>query len=88
MSIDLLRCSMSTAGLPISETHKKNNLPANQKGYDNSETTVGKLSTRKIQICCDNLFKPFLVSFLKHVKTGSQTLLRCLGLLANCFLLS
>ena len=26
-------------------------LPTNRKGYDKSETTVGKLSTRKIQIC-------------------------------------
>ena len=29
---------------------QKNNLPANHKGYDNSETTVGKLLARKIQI--------------------------------------
>ena len=26
------------------------NLPVNQKGWDNSETTIGKLSVRKIQI--------------------------------------
>ena len=26
-------------------------MPANQKGYDNSETIAGKLSTRRIQIC-------------------------------------
>ena len=30
---------------------QKINLPTNQKGYDNSETTVGKLSARRIQIC-------------------------------------
>ena len=29
---------------------QKMNLPTNQKGYDNSETTAGKLSTRRIQI--------------------------------------
>ena len=29
----------------------KNNLQANQKGYDTFETTVGKLSARRIQIC-------------------------------------
>ena len=29
---------------------RKIDLPTNQKGYDNSETIVGKLSTRKIQI--------------------------------------
>ena len=29
----------------------KINLPANQKGYDNSETTVGKLLVRRIQTC-------------------------------------
>ena len=39
-----------TAGLTISETHTKINLSANQKGYDNSETTVGKLSAKRIQI--------------------------------------
>ena len=30
---------------------KKMNLPANQKGYDNSKTTVGKLSARGIRFC-------------------------------------
>ena len=29
------------------------NLPTNQKGYDTFETTVGKLSARKIQIYPD-----------------------------------
>ena len=32
---------------------QKINLPANQKGYDNSETTIRKLSARRIQICFD-----------------------------------
>jgi len=31
----------------------ENNLPANPKGYNTFETTVGKLSARRIQICCD-----------------------------------
>ena len=47
---------MSTAGLPISKMHTKNNFPTNQKGYDNYETTIGKLLTRRIQI--------FQISFL------------------------
>ena len=34
-------------------SRQKINLPADQKGYDTSETTVGKLSARKIQICFD-----------------------------------
>ena len=40
------------AGLPISELHTKNNfnLLRKQKDYDNSETTVGQLSARRIQI--------------------------------------
>ena len=42
-----------TAGLPISETYTKNKFADNQKGYGNSETTVGKLLAMKIQICCD-----------------------------------
>ena len=32
-------------------SRQKNNLPANQKGYNTFETTVEKLSTRRIQIC-------------------------------------
>ena len=45
------RCS-GTAGLQISYTHTKYiNLPMNQKSYNNSKTTVGKLSTRRVQIC-------------------------------------
>ena len=32
------------------EKHKKINFLTSQKGYDNSETTVGKLSARRIQI--------------------------------------
>ena len=34
----------------LSRNTRKINSPTNQKGYDNSETTVGKLSARKIQI--------------------------------------
>ena len=40
---------MITPGLLISETHTKNNFLANQKGCDDSETTIGKLSARRIQ---------------------------------------
>ena len=37
---------------PYIPTRTQNNtLPTNQKGYNNTETTVGKLSARKIQIC-------------------------------------
>ena len=38
-------------------SRQKNNLPANQKGYDTFETTVGKLSARRIQICFDYFCK-------------------------------
>ena len=34
-------------------SRQKNNLPTNQKGYGTCETTVEKLSARKIQICGD-----------------------------------
>ena len=34
-------------------SRRKINLPANQKGYDTFETTVGKLSVRRIQIYPD-----------------------------------
>ena len=47
--------SYSWIGLPI-RADKKTNLPANQKGYDNSKTTIGKLLARRTQI--------FQVSFL------------------------
>ena len=41
----------ATAGLDVQKrSDKKNNLPTNQNGYDNSETIVGKLSARKTQI--------------------------------------
>ena len=39
----------SWIGRPI-QADKKVNLPMSEKGYDNSETTVGKLSARRIQI--------------------------------------
>ena len=52
---------------------RKVNLPANQKGYDDSETTAGKLWSRRIHICCDYFLNQFLVSYvLKHVETGTQ----------------
>ena len=38
-------------------SRQKINLPANQKGYDNFETTVGKLSARRIQICLVQFYK-------------------------------
>ena len=61
----------ATAGLPISGTHTKNNLPAKQKGYDNSETTVEKLSPRRIQIYPDYFFLGVILKvihfFLKFV---------------------
>ena len=41
-------------------SQQKINLPANQKGYDTFETTVGKPSVRRIQICFDYfLFRPY-----------------------------
>ena len=53
---------------------RKINLPMNQKGYDNSETTVGKPSTRRIQIylvyfCVIH----FHLCFLKNFQTNAQT---------------
>ena len=33
-------------------SRQKINLPTNQRSYDTFETTVGKLSARRIQICC------------------------------------
>ena len=40
----------STAGLNAQYETTKNNSRTNRKGYDNSETTIGKLSARRIQI--------------------------------------
>ena len=34
-------------------SRQKINSPANQKGYDTFEATVGKLSARRIRICGD-----------------------------------
>ena len=50
------------------------NLASNQKGYDNSETTVGKFSARGIQIFWIYMFLwSWLTSyFLKKVKTQPQ----------------
>ena len=42
---------LHTAGLDAQYEPAKNELPANQKGYDNSETTIRKLSGRRTQIC-------------------------------------
>ena len=46
----------SWIGWTSSMNRQKNNLSTNQKGYDNSETIVGRLSARRIQICCDYIF--------------------------------
>ena len=51
VGLDFKNNCIFKAGLPISETRTKNfNLPENQKGYDNSETTDEKLSARRIRI--------------------------------------
>ena len=42
--------SENTAGLPMSYPHTKKQFAANRKGCDNSETTAGKRSARRIQI--------------------------------------
>ena len=59
-----------TAGLPISETHTKVNLPTNQKGYDNSETTDKKLSARRIQIFRVPLSLTILTSYFLKTSTN------------------
>ena len=46
-------------------SRQKINFPANQKGYDNSKTTVGRLSAKRIQIfrvqfCLDVVWKVIL----------------------------
>ena len=38
-------------------SRQKFNFPANQKGYDNFETTIGKLLARRIQICLVQFYK-------------------------------
>ena len=50
------------------------NLPTNQKGYGNFETTVGKLSPRRIQIfrdyfCLGNILKVILNNFQNNAQT-------------------
>ena len=50
------------------------NLPENQKNYDNSETTVGKLSMRRIQIypdyfCLGIILKVILNNFQNNAET-------------------
>ena len=42
---------------------RKKNLPANQKGYDKSETTFGTLLAKKNQICEDSLVWPIFTLF-------------------------
>ena len=50
---------------PLVETHEKIIPEKNRKGYDNLETTVGKLSAMRIQICLDYVFlcDPFFTFF-------------------------
>ena len=53
---------------------RKINLASNQKGYDNSETTIGILSARRIQIwvvyfCLDNILKVILNNFQNKAQT-------------------
>ena len=43
------------------------NLPANQKGYDTFETTVGKLSARRIQIFRVYLFRHYFESYIEYI---------------------
>ena len=50
------------------------NLASNQKGYDNSETKVGRLSARRIQIfpgyfCLGNILKVILNNFQHNTQT-------------------
>ena len=52
-------------GLDAQHEPTKNDLPANQKGYDNSKTTVEKLSARRIQICGDYFVSSIFTSFFK-----------------------
>ena len=46
-----MRVWLHTAGLDVQYKPRKNNLLANQKGYDNPEATVGKLLAMRIQFC-------------------------------------
>ena len=50
------------------------NLPTSQKGYDTFETTIGKLSARRIQIfwayfCLGNILKVILNIFRNNAQT-------------------
>ena len=61
-----------------SRNTRKINCRMNQKGYDNSETTVGKLSARRIQICFDyfckiHFWSLFLNDFSNIVQKNSQS---------------
>ena len=80
------------------------NLPGNQKGYDTFETTVGKLLARRIQIFWvyfSVIIFDLLIFKTSESIPGrfgfvpsntrlprSQTVLKCLGWLANYFLVS
>ena len=69
----LLTSPHTTAGLLISFPHTKINFPANQKGYDNSKTTIGKLLAREIQIFRVHFSVIiFDLLFLKQVKTRPE----------------
>ena len=59
----------------MSNTSRRNiNLSTNQKGYDNSENTVGKLSARRIQICCDYFcLSLFHLYFQNNFQNNAQT---------------
>ena len=49
-------------------SRQKNNLPTNQKGDDNSKTTVGRLLARRIQIyCVDFLSKQYFESYIEKL---------------------
>ena len=55
-------CTYSWIRPPVDAHGKK------RKGYDNSETTVGKLLVRRIKICFDILLPdPFLTSYFKII---------------------
>ena len=47
-------------------SRQKNNLPVTQKGYDTFETTVGKLSARRIQIFRDYFCSGVILKVIQH----------------------
>ena len=55
-------------------SRQKINFPTNRKGYDNSETTVGKLSAGRIQICLVQFYKShFWPLFQNNFPNNAQT---------------